>query len=66
MTAKVRIFAERQQRAGSESGETGLNGVPVTAVCPSKNDASEPIVLAPKKCTAPCLQGVSIAGQGHS
>ena len=66
MPAKVRIFAGRQQRAGSESGETGLNGVPVTAVCPSKNDASEPVVLAPKKCTAPCLQGVSIEEQGYS
>ena len=63
MPAKVRIFAERQQRAGSESGETGLNGIPVTVICPSKNDAGGP-VLAPKKCTAPCLQGVSIAGQG--
>ena len=42
MTAKVRFFAERQQRAGSESGETGLNGVPVTAFCPSIIGVAEP------------------------
>ena len=46
MPAKVRIFAGRQQQAGSESGETGLNGIPVTAVCPSKNDAGEPDTYA--------------------
>ena len=46
MPAKVRIFAERQQRAGSESGETGLNGIPVTAVCPSIIGIAEPDAYA--------------------
>ena len=46
MTAKVRIFAGRQQQAGSESGETGLNGVPVTAICPSIIGVAEPDAYA--------------------